>query len=221
MARNDHTTSSGQRREIDDEPRTLDDLARDESGNIPADEAAALFDRLARDLADMEDRWKRALADFQNFQRRASGNEAQAHARGVRDACQGLLCVLDSLDLALSQDPQAVSAQQMHAAVGAIREEAAKALASQGVTAIDPSPGDAFDPAAHEAVMRQPARGVAPGHVSAIHQRGYAMGERVLRPAKVSVAPPEEESEQQPAKQSDAAGKADAGGGGQSASGGA
>jgi molecular chaperone GrpE len=73
--------------------------------------------------------------------------------------------------------------------VKVIRQELLKALESGGVTVISPQPGDEFDPNRHSAIMQQPAEGVEPGRVSATFQPGYALGDRVIRSAKVAVAP--------------------------------
>ena len=70
-----------------------------------------------------------------------------------------------------------------------VRGELLRALEKAGVDLLQPKPGDAFDPHQHEAIMQAPAAGVATGHVSNTLQCGYRLGETVLRPAKVAVAP--------------------------------
>ncbi|MCW5755617.1 MAG: nucleotide exchange factor GrpE [Phycisphaeraceae bacterium] len=190
MANHEHETVDRDQNN-DGPPATFGDIIRDESGNLDASDAQAFFEKLSSDFEEMESRWKRSLADFQNFQRRAAGNEVEARARGVRDVCESMLGALDSLDMALSQDPASITPEQMFQAIGTIRAEAMKAMARHGVVPIEPEVGEAFNPGRHEAVMQQPAEGVGPGCVSRVFQSGYAMGERVLRPAKVAVAPAE------------------------------
>ena len=56
-------------------------------------------------------------------------------------------------------------------------------------SAIAPQVGDEFNPGHHEAMLQQPAEGVEPGHVSLVMTTGYKLGDRVVRPAKVGVAP--------------------------------
>jgi len=175
----------------DGPPATFDDIIRDESGNLDAEDAQAYFEKLEADLAHMESRWKTSLADFQNFQRRATTNEVEARARGVRDVCESMLGALDSFDLALSQDPSSLTIEQLFKAIETIRAEAMKAMARHGVLPIQPEVGEAFDPGRHEAVMQQEAEGIEPGCVAQVFQAGYAMGDRVLRPAKVVVTPSE------------------------------
>lgn len=175
----------------DGPPASFGDIIRDESGNLDAEDAEQFFEKLSAELTEMEGRWKHSLADFKNFQRRASGNEIEARARGVRDVCESMLGALDSFDLALSQDPASLTVEQLFQAVETIRSEALKAMARNGVMPIQPEVGDEFNPGHHEAVMQQPAEGVGPGCVSQVLQSGYALGDRVLRPAKVAVTPSE------------------------------
>jgi molecular chaperone GrpE len=101
--------------------------------------------------------------------------------------------VLDHFDMALNQDLQKASPEQIISGVKVIREELFKTLQQHGVIMISPQKNEEFVPGRHEAVMQQAAEDVAPGHVVATFRIGYAMaipgGERVLRPAQVSVSP--------------------------------
>jgi molecular chaperone GrpE len=97
--------------------------------------------------------------------------------------------VLDHFDLALAQDPSRLSVEQLAKSIEMTRAELQKALEQNGIARIDPTPGTPFDPMQHDAVMRQPVEGVAPGCVSMRFQTGWRLGESVLRPAKVAVAP--------------------------------
>ena len=131
----------------------------------------------------------RAQADFANFQRRSIENEARARTGGLVQLTRALMPVLDHFDLALAQDHAKVTVEQMAKSIEMTRAELQKALEQNGITRIDPTPGAPFDPMQHDAVMKQPAEGVAPGCVSMRFQTGWKIGESVLRPAKVAVAP--------------------------------
>jgi len=155
-----------------------------------ADQPSEL-DRLRQELDETRQRYLRALADSQNAQRRAQASEIEARTQGVCGVVLGILSVLDHFDLALDQDPQTVSVDQLIEGVGLIRSELLAALRSQGVEPINPSPNDQFDPTLHQAVVQQAAQGVEPGRISSLLQPGYALGQRVIRPAKVAVAPSE------------------------------
>ncbi len=138
---------------------------------------------------ELKDKYQRSLADFQNYQRRALQNERNERQQGVRDVLQSLLGVLDHFELALAQDTNAATAEQILAGVSAIKAEFLRVLQSQGVGLINPEPGEEFDPNQHEAVLNQVVEGIAPGCVASMLQAGYTINDRVVRPAKVAVTP--------------------------------
>ncbi|MBX3323392.1 MAG: nucleotide exchange factor GrpE [Phycisphaeraceae bacterium] len=133
-------------------------------------------------------RFQRLAADFANFQRRASTNEREARSQATIGAIRSVIPVMDQFDLALGQDSSKSTAEQIVGGVRMIRDELMRVLAGFGVTAIEPKPNDEFDPAAHEAMLQQASPEVDPGRVVQTFGVGYRMGDRVIRPAKVSVA---------------------------------
>jgi molecular chaperone GrpE len=166
-------------------------LARSGELEFPpeADEiVGALLDTVAQ-RDENQARLIRAFADHQNFQRRASNNEREAREMATRGVVSSLIPLIDQFDMALMQDPAKVSAETITKGVEMIRGEFLRVLANYGVAAIAPKIGDEFNPGHHEALMQQPAEGVEPGHVSFVMSTGYKLGERVVRPAKVGVAP--------------------------------
>lgn len=155
-------------------------------------ELQARVEQLEAALTEAETRYLRALADFQNFQKRAWNNEQQARAEGVAKVISAVVGVIDHFDLALTQDTSKATAEQIVGGVRVIRDELLKALQMQGVGVINPGPGEEFVPGRHEAIMQQAVDGVEAGRVAATFQAGYTINvgasERVIRPAKVSVA---------------------------------
>lgn len=131
----------------------------------------------------------RTLADFQNYKKRALVDERHAREEGAASVLSGVITALDHFDRALGLDPEKTTAAAVLDGVRLIKGEILKAIADRGVTAIDPQLGDDFDPGRHQAVGSIPAPGVEPGHISMVHQQGYAIGDRVLRPAAVMIAP--------------------------------
>lgn len=162
---------------------------------VPHDDPAA---KLEQELCEMRARYQRALADFQNYQRRSLENEREARRQGVTSVVESLLGVLDNFALALSMEPSKATPDQVRDGVRVIRDEMLRVLGSLGLSAIEPKPNEEFDPQRHEALIRAEAKGVEPGRVAAMLQSGYMLGERVLRPAKVSVTPQREETEPAP-----------------------
>jgi molecular chaperone GrpE len=154
-----------------------------------ADSGASALERLRAERDELNDKYLRALAEFQNYQRRAFNNEKEARQQGVSSVLNSILPVMDHFDMALTLDPAKASAQQVIDGVKVIRAELLRALQSAGVGVINPGSNDEFDPGQHQAIMQQPAAGVEPGHIVSTFQPGYTLGERVVRPAKVVVAP--------------------------------
>lgn len=157
--------------------------------NPGSPEDAEELRRIRGELEEAKVRHLRALADFQNYQRRAFQNEQVAREQGISSLAQKVITVLDHFDLALTLNPANASAQQVIDGVKVIRDELLKALAQAGVRIIEPKPNDEFMPGLHEAIMHQEAQGVDPGRVSALFQPGFVLGDRVIRAAKVGVAP--------------------------------
>ena len=143
---------------------------------------------LEQQVGEWQARYQRALADFQNFQRRSIANEQEARRQGTISVLQTLLGFADNLERALSIDLESATPEQIHSGVCVIRDELHQLLSGHSVSKIAPEPNDEFDPEKHEAMIQTPSSDVDAGHVLMTLQIGYAMGDRVLRPAKVSIA---------------------------------
>ncbi|MBY0307749.1 MAG: nucleotide exchange factor GrpE, partial [Phycisphaerales bacterium] len=121
-------------------------------------------------------------------------NEQVAKTDGASRVAADVVQVIDHFDLALGQDLAKATPQSIVDGMKMIRDELLRVLARHGVALISPRPNDPFTPGRHEAVTQQAAEGVEPGNVVATFQQGYTLAtasgaERVIRPAKVSVAP--------------------------------
>jgi molecular chaperone GrpE len=126
---------------------------------------------------------QRKQAEFENFRKRMQAQSAQAEARGVGKAAKELLAPLDHLGLAIDHASDDASREVLEG----LRKELFGALGRVGVESFDPT-GEAFDPTVHEAMTSQPVEGAESGTVVSTYQRGYKIGETVLRPARVVVA---------------------------------
>lgn len=152
-------------------------------------EASQRVAQLEGEVMEANQRYLRLLADFQNYQKRSLQNEQVARQSGISSVVTHVASVIDHFDLALNQDTSTASAQQIVDGVKVIREELLQALRRVGVQIINPQPNDDFHPGTHEAIMQMGAEGVEPGRIARLFQPGFAMGERIIRPAKVAVAP--------------------------------
>jgi molecular chaperone GrpE len=153
-----------------------------------SDDAAALVRALEAERDDAIAARQRALADYVNFQKRSAANERRALSRGTVEVVRSLMQVIDHFDLAVNQDVQSMTVEQLIGGVQIVRNELAQVLERHDVTTIAPEPGAEFDPMWHEAIMRQPSEDVPPDAVVMTIQPGYRLGEMIVRPAKVIIA---------------------------------
>jgi molecular chaperone GrpE len=160
-------------------------------GAAPVDDAAAQIARLQQQVEELNTKYLRTVADYQNVARRGAKDADEAKYQGMKSVVLNVLTVLDHFDLALSQDVKKVSADQIVGGVRVIRDELMKVLQNHGVELIAPAANTEFDPNWHQAVTQQDAPDVEPGHIVATLQAGYRLGDRVVRPAMVSVKPTE------------------------------
>ena len=151
-------------------------------------EAPTLDDRLAALAAERDEYLElaqRIQADFENYRKRAAREQerliAHAHERLVRE----LLPILDDLERALEAAERHEEAKLVEG-VKLVEQSLRGALAKEGLSEI--ATEGAFDPHVHEALLTKPGDGADPGTVLEVVQRGYRVGDRVVRPAKVIVA---------------------------------
>jgi molecular chaperone GrpE len=158
---------------------------------MAADEAqtnnAELEERLAeveRERDEYLNDLKRVAADFENYRKRVARDQegvvARAHERLVKE----LLPVLDDLERALEAAAQHEEAE-LEEGVRLVHRELVEALAREGLVEVETD--GQFDPHVHEALLSQPSE-QEDGSVVEVLQKGYRLGDRVLRPARVVVS---------------------------------
>jgi molecular chaperone GrpE len=170
----------------DDRPETIEtELAAGEQGSPSADELLARLQDAERERDEVLDNLRRVAADFDNYRKRVAREQSQLYGRASERVVVKLLPVLDDLVRALDAAEHHEEAKVLEG-VRMTKDALAGVLASEGVEEI--ATDGLFDPHVHEALMTQPAEGVEPGHVVDVIQRGYRIGDVVLRPARVIVA---------------------------------
>jgi molecular chaperone GrpE len=130
---------------------------------------------------------QRTKADFENYRKRAARETATAQERGVVKLALELLPAIDNLDRALAASDGTGEAETLVSGLKLVHAGVLAALARVGIEPYSPL-GERFDPQHHEAVSQQPVEGAPPGTVVEVYQRGYRLGDSVLRPARVVVA---------------------------------
>ena len=151
-----------------------------------------VLEALKEENAALKDKVLRTLADMENLRRRTDKEVSDSKAYGISTFAREMLSVADNLHRAAASVPE--DARGGSAAVKALVEgvelterDLLSRLARFNVKPIEPE-GKKFDPNMHEALFEIPDEGVASGTVLQVVETGYAIGERVLRPAKVGVS---------------------------------
>ncbi len=130
------------------------------------------------------DSYMRLAADYDNFRKRTAKEKEQSYGNGKSDAILKLLPVYDNLERALNQ-PTADTAYKK--GVEMTMTELVKLLSELGVE-IFGAPGDAFDPALHNAVMHTEDESLGENVISQVFQKGFRLGDKIVRFAMVQVA---------------------------------
>jgi molecular chaperone GrpE len=135
---------------------------------------------------------QRTQADFENYRKRSAREAAAAQERGAAKLALALLPAIDNLERALAHAEAdggegSNGADSLVAGIKHVHSDVIAALGRAGIERYSPE-GEPFDPQYHEAVAQQPVEGAEPGVVVEVYQRGYRMGENVVRPARVVVA---------------------------------
>ena len=150
-------------------------------------DVAALQEELAKIKAQCDeylDLAQRKQAEFANYRRRTEGVRAEAFDDGRREAIDKLLPVIDNLERALAAAGEEESA--LKNGVEMVLRQTKESFAKMGVEEIDPI-GAPFDAEYHNAVMQGTEEEGEPGTVCAVFQKGYKLGNRVIRFAMVKV----------------------------------
>ena len=175
-----HRTRAQERAdEIDISPTTL--LAQIETLTAERDAAVQTSDDYLGAL-------QRERAEFQNFKRRTAEERMRDLGLAGEDLIRKVLTVADDFDRAIEARPASVADDPWFEGISAIDRKLRALLESEGVTAIDASPGRSFDPREHEAIVNVPGTGQPDGEIVEEVRRGYRLRDRVIRPALVAVA---------------------------------
>ena len=166
-----------------------DEHLPEETSEAPADE----LELLRAESADLRERMLRALADAENTRRRAEREKLDASQYAVTRFARDMLQIADNFARALAACPpllREAADPQVKAVldgVEATERQLLAALERHGVKPIDTADGK-FDPNRHQAIAEVPGEGRPPGTIVEIVQAGYMIGDRLLRPAMVTVA---------------------------------
>lgn len=175
----------------------------DAAGVEPQAEADEALAALQKDRDAYKEQFLRAVADFDNYRKRIERERRELSEYAAADVLRELLPIIDNFERALSAFAQGASAfakapadkpadkqpdiDTFRRGVELIHKQMLDLLRKRGVTPIDALGAD-FDPNVHQAVIHEPSEDHREGEVMEELQRGYKLGDRLLRPSMVKVA---------------------------------
>jgi molecular chaperone GrpE len=153
---------------------------------LDAEDLLARLQDAERQYEKAMDDLRRVAADFDNYRKRVARDAQRQAAHATESVVQELLPVLDNLERALDASEHHEEAKVAEG-VQLVRQQLTDVLERRGLAEIEAAPGDVFDPHVHEALSHEPSEH-PDGVIAAVWQRGYRLGDHVVRPARVVVS---------------------------------
>jgi len=143
--------------------------------------------KLQEDFDTLNNQYLRLAADFDNYRKRQEQERSALISYGAQDAMKKLIEVLDNFDRAKQSIENSEDVNQVKESFNVLYNQMFDNLAKLGLEVIE-AQGKEFDPNFHEAVMQTPTGEHPEHHVIMELQKGYKLGDKVLRPTLVNVA---------------------------------
>ena len=174
------------------EKKAAEAAAEEETADVPeveevftvTREQMEQFESLAKLVSDGNDKYLRLAAEYDNYRKRTAKEKESIYADAKLDTVKPFLDVADNLDRAVSQFEEGDPHRQ---GMELICKQFAAVLEKLGVTEIQ-SLGQTFDPEKHNAVMHIDDENFGENTVAEVFQKGYQLGDKVVRFAMVKVA---------------------------------
>lgn len=164
-----------------------EDTEKEENEDTAAeDNAQSEEEKLKAELADSKDKYLRLMAEYDNFRKRSAKERLDISASVKADTLSDILPVLDNFERALGTETQDEAYKQ---GIEMIFKQFSDALTKLGIEAIDPV-GEVFDPNIANAVNQIEDPELGENVVAQVFQKGYRIGDKVIRYAMVVVANP-------------------------------
>ena len=145
-------------------------------------------EKLEAELKQEKDKFLRLFAEFENYKRRTSKERIELFSTASEDVMKTLLPVLDDFERALTHIEEDKEAEELRKGVLLIYQKLIKTLEQKGLKAIEVNKGDAFNADNHEAITQIPAPSDdLKGKIIDIVEKGYLLGEKVIRFPKVVI----------------------------------
>ena len=173
----DNTTEKTQEAEENQEVEVQDDTENTETE----------IDKLKSDYENLNNQYIRLAADFDNYRKRQAQERESLLKYGAEDTLKKLIEVLDNFDRGEKAIQDVEDCKKVKESFNLVHKQLTDALQKVGLETIN-CVGEEFDPNFHEAVMQTPTSEQPEHTIIAELQKGYKLGDRVLRPALVNVA---------------------------------
>lgn len=143
------------------------------------------YDRLQAEFDSHKQQHLRVLAEYDNFRKRSQNEKSGVYNNAISDAVNAILPVTDNIDRALAQEN--ASAEDMRKGVEMIANQFKACFEKLGIAEIG-AVGESFDPNFHNAVSHIEDESLGENVIAAVFQKGYKLGDKVVRHAMVQVA---------------------------------
>ena len=146
-----------------------------------------------RRIEELTDDLKRLQAEFENYKKRVAKERAEMSKAGVEGVIRDLLAVMDTFDKALEDAEENEYPEPLRKGLEGLHRQFVQTMQRQGLREVRTD--GPFDPFEHEAIMREEREDADDRTILEVYQKGYALGPRVLRAAKVKVSKRTDEEE--------------------------
>jgi molecular chaperone GrpE len=143
------------------------------------------LEKLKKEFEEHKQQYLRVLAEYDNFRKRTQSEKTSIYNNAVSDTVQAILPIADNIERALSQEN--ASAEDMFKGVEMIENQIKAAFEKLGIKESG-AVGEPFDPQYHNAVAHIDDENLGENVIAAVYQKGYVLGDRVVRHAMVQVA---------------------------------
>src|SRR5574344_587202 len=179
FAEKDNQTEQKEEKEVIEE-QEQEETPSEEENSVQNDELQKKYDEL-------NNQYIRLAADFDNYRKRQAQERESLISYGAQDAMKKLIEVLDNFDRAKAVIDKTEDVKQVKESFDVLYNQIFDNLSKLGLEVID-AKGKEFDPNFHEAVMQTPTKEHPENSIIAELQKGYKLGDKVLRPTLVNVA---------------------------------
>ena len=147
-------------------------------------DTASQYAALEEELQESKDKYIRLFAEYDNYRKRTAKEKTETYQNASVRCIEQLLPVIDSFERSLEFE---CTDENFKNGMAMIFGQLKEFLEKMNVTAIE-ALGSEFDPNFHNAIQQQEGTDYESGHVCAVYQKGYMLGDKLIRPAMVAVA---------------------------------